>query len=427
MAQNNNQMATPIEQINITTDQAALTPAPVVGVDTSDVLATAQAQNVIPLNYSTALNSYTEAERQEIIALSEKINPREIEKVMNYGALPLVMTFDQCGKFLKDERGSHADQEVIKQVIELSKKATESYDDFQLVLREPNLFQKIFLALTSLGKNNGSQAEKIQNSAVTNYKLLGELKTSCDNWLAMLKKSMGDIYEAADNDMTAIQLLEKYLIAGHLAKARIEGEIADAQVKQQETGLQIYSKDFEQLTEGFNVFQITLNNLEKSRVAYYLSIGQLGLIRRSNTNVQISIHTQMKNSMQLISQQLRNAILDAKNREVLEGQKALTRLNDELIKDISQKIGRTAEETEVLIYSSFYHTDAAKEAITTVISSCDTIKKTAGEMLPKMKADMDQLNELIQQLEPCVGTATEALKIEGKSTVAPSGAVGLTF
>ncbi len=37
-----------------------------------------------------------------------------------------------------------------------------------------------------------------------------------------------------------------------------------------------------------------------------------------------------------MAQQLRNAVLNAKTKEVLEGQKAMTRLNDELIKEISK-------------------------------------------------------------------------------------------
>ena len=113
-----------------------------------------KADEVIPLNYQTALASYTEEEQKEILALADSIDVRKIENVMSYGAVPLKNTFEQCGKFLKNEKGSKADQEVIAQVIELSKKASECYDDFNLVLKEPNLFQKIFLKEFAYGKNS---------------------------------------------------------------------------------------------------------------------------------------------------------------------------------------------------------------------------------------------------------------------------------
>ena len=360
-------------------------------------------KDVVPLNCQAALASFTEAEQNEILSLADSIDVRKVENVMSYGSVALKRTFEQCGKFLKDERGSAADQEVIAQVIELSKKASASYDDFNLVLQEPNVFQKLIVKIFNPGKD--SRAEKIQHSAVTSYKLLTELKTSCDSWLEMLKKAYGDIEHSAISDYETISLLEKYIIAGNIAQERIAGELEDIQAKYKETGLQQHSYSYQQMKEGYDIFLITMSNLEKSRVMYHLSLGQLALIKRSNRNVQISIHTQVDNSMALIGQQLRNAVLNEKTREVLEGQKALARLNDELIKDISSKVGLTAEETEKLIYTGFYNIEAAKEAVTTVIKSCNEIQKTASEMLPKMKADMSQINDLIKELEPLAKSA----------------------
>lgn len=382
------------------------------------------ATDVVPLNCQAALDSFSDVERQEILALADSIDVKRIENVMNYGSAALKMTFDQCGKFLKDERGSQADQEVIKQVIELSKKASDSYDDFNLVLQEPNIFQKIGLMFMNGGKK--SRTDKVQQAAVTNYKLLAELKTSCDSWLEMLKKAMEEVGYSAINDMETTRLLEKYIIAGTIAQKRIETELQEVQSKHQETGLQIYSQEYEELKEGYDIFIRTLSNLERSRVMYHLSLGQLGLIRRSNRNVQISIHTQVDNSMALIGQQLRNAVLDAKTREVLEGQKAIARLNDELIKDVSKTVGLTAEDTERLLYAGFYNVDAAKEAVSAVINSCRAIEKTATEMLPKMKADTAQLNELIKELEPCVQSVTQKETLKDGSP-SPIGGGELKF
>lgn len=379
------------------------------------------AVNVPPLNYEAALSCYTDAERAEIIALSDAIDVMKIENVMNYGNSVLKKTFDSCGEFLKSEKGSSADQAVIAEVIELSKQASESYDDFNLVLQEPGFFQRMLLKLTTAKRNPRTQ--KIQNSAITSYKLLSELQSSCDSWLDMLKNAYGEIECSAINDAGTLRLLEKYIIAGKMAESRVEGELAQVQEKYQETGLQQYSQDYNALNEGYKIFQITMANLEKSRVMYHLSIGQLALIKKSNTNVQISIHTQMDNSMALIGQQLRNAVLNAKTREVLEGQKAITRLNDELIKDVSRKIGTTAEETERIIYAGFYNVEAAKEAVTTVINSCQAIQRTASEMLPKMKGEMAEIDQLLKELEPCINEV-ETLKLGGGNT--PTGVAPTT-
>ena len=383
------------------------------------------AQEIVPLNPEAALASFPEAEQKEILALAESIDVRKIDNVLQYGSAALKQTFEQCGAFLKSEKGSAADQEVIAQVIKLSKKANESYEDFNLVLKEPNLFQK-FLLKISAGKRN-DRTKKIQNSAVSNYNLLLELQKSCEIWLDMLVKAMGDISLSAVSDVESAGLLEKYIIAGKIADKRIKTELDEIQAKYNDTGLQTYAQQYDELKEGYDIFAVKMDNLEKSRAMYQLSLGQLALVKRSNRNVQISIHTQKDNSMALMGQQLRNAVLNAKNREVLEGQKAITKLNNELIKEVSKTVGLTAEESEKLIYAGFYDVEAAKSAVQAVISSCENIQKTAEEMLPKMKADMTELNSLMEELEPYIDSVKIKSLEEKTATPSVGGAKKLNF
>ena len=356
-------------------------------------------EDVVPLNIDKALASYTEAERKEIMDLANQIDAKKVDNLMNYASNVLLGTFEASGEFLKNEKGSTADQEVIKKVIELSQKAGDSNEDFNLALKEPSLFQKFLLKLSKGARKE--RMEKIQESAVTNYQLLTELKKSCESWIEMLVEAMSEISVSGKNDVEQAILLEKYIIAGKIEK-RIREEISEIQKNAQETGLQKYEQEYAIVKEGYDIFEITMANLEKSRVMYRLSIGQLALIKKSNRNVQIAIRTQVNNSMALMAQQLRNAVLNAKTKEVLEGQKAMTRLNDELIKEISTSIGMTAEDTEKILYTTFYNTDAAKKAVETVINSCNEIQKVAEEMLPKMKAETEEINKLIEQLEPAV-------------------------
>lgn len=363
-------------------------------------------EDVRTLNVEVAFKTLAPDEQKEITALSEAIDVTELEKVMSYGSEVLKRTFDQCGKFLKSEIGSDADQEVIKRVEELAKKASESYEDFELVIQEPNFLEKLLLKLSSSRKNN--RTKKIQNRAVSNYRLLSELKESCEIWLDILKKSMGDITYSEMSDSENVYLLEKYIIAGEFAKKRVENELQQIQENMEETGLRTQSQKYDDLKEGYDIFLIKLENLKKSRVMYYLSLAQLNLTKKSNRNVQISISTQSSNCITLIGQQMRNAVLDAKNREVIEGQKALVRLSDEMIKDVSHSIGVTSENAEKLLYYGICNVDAAKEAIKTVISGCDNVKKIAEEMLPKMQSETEELNALVEELRPYIDASSSA-------------------
>ena len=363
--------------------------------------------DVIPLNIKEAFDSLKESEQREILTLSNSIDVTRFENVTAYGSDVMRKTFEQCGQFLKSESGSEADQEVIRRVVELTKKASDSYDDFDLALQEPNAIEKILLKISSSMKN--SRVKKIQTHAITNYKLLVELKASCESWLEILRNAMGNITFSEMSDTENLKLLEKYIIAGKLAEKRIAEELHQMEANMQKTGLVTDSQKYDELKEGYDIFTLRVTNLEKSRVMYYLSLGQLTLIKRSNRNVQIAIHTQSDNCMSLIAQQLRNAVLNAKNQEVIEGQKALSRLSDELIKDVSHSVGLTSEDAEKLLYYGIYNTEAAKEAVKTVISSCENVKHIAEEMLPKMKADVTELNGLVEELRPYVDPASKSL------------------
>ena len=230
-------------------------------------------EDVVPLNIDKALASYTEAERKEIMDLANQIDAKKVDNLMNYASNVLLGTFEASGEFLKNEKGSAADQEVIKKVIELSQKAGDSNEDFNLALKEPSLFQKFLLKLSKGARKE--RMEKIQESAVTNYQLLTELKKSCESWIEMLVEAMGEISVSGKNDVEQAILLEKYIIAGKIAEKRIREEISEIQKNAQETGLQKYEQEYAIVKEGYDIFEITMANLEKSRVMYRLSIGQL--------------------------------------------------------------------------------------------------------------------------------------------------------
>ena len=380
---------------------------------------------VPPINVEAAFNALTPEEQQEVSQLADSIDVTRLDNVMAYGSEVLRKTFEQCGQFLKSESGSTADQEVIKRVVELTKKASDSYDDFELVLQEPNFWEKILLKLSSSKKKTRTQ--KIQTHAVTNYKLLVELKDSCESWLEMLIAAMGNITSSSMSDSENLELLEKYIIAGKMARARVEAELSQLQENIHNTGLRAQAKQYDELKQGYDIFVLRMNNLEKSRNMYYLSIAQLHLIKQSNINVQVSVRTQSENCITLIGQQLRNAVLNAKNQEVIEGQKALSRLSDELIKDVSHSIGVTAEEAEKLLYFGIYNTDAAKEAVKTVITSCESIKHISEEMLPKMEANITELNDLVEELKPYIDESTIRGPQENSTVPVNSGTGNLKF
>lgn len=345
---------------------------------------------------------------------------------MNYGSSVLSKTFNQCGDFLKAERGSEADQRVIKKVIELSNTVSKNYEDFNLQLKEPNFFQKLLLILSTKGGKSYSQ--RVQQSAITNYNLLIELQKSCLAWKDMLVDTMGQITNSSIEDKDNAILLEKYLVAGHIAQGRIEKEINEQKSKYDESGLQIYAQSYNELKEGYDIFLTVMHNLEKSRVMYNLSIAQLTLVQKSNYNAQLTINTQMNNTLPSIAKQLTIAIMDAKNREVIEGQQSITRLNDGLMVEVSDSIAHTVEESQKNRYSGFYNIESARKAVDLIVSSSKNIQATAEEMFSKMKAEQVEIDKLVEELKPYVNKAEQGNSIDNNTNLKTSGSsTGLKF
>lgn len=369
--------------------------------------------SVVPINYQQALASFSEEEQKRILQLADSIDVRKIDNVMSYGSEPLIKTFEQTGDFLKDERGSYADQQVFERVVELTKKASNNREDFNMVLQQPKFYHKLFMKIMG-GQKANARTDRIQKCALNNFNLLVELKETEISSLEMLKDAMGVVHESIMSDVESIGLLEKYIIAGHIAAERISNEINEIKLQHEQTGLQKYDYAYQELMKGYESFEKKLDRLEESRITYNLSISQLALIKDNNRKMQEIIHLEIENCMASIGQQLRNAVLDAKTREVLEGHNAITVLADELIRDVSKSIGYTAEQTEEMMYASVHNPEVVKTALNTIINTTETIKKMQEELRPKMKANLEELKSLVEKLEPLIGATfeTETLEIE---------------
>lgn len=364
-------------------------------------------KELAPLS-TNSLSSFPADVQREIVALSEQINVTEIENVMSYGSIPLLRSFEQAGKILQDEAGSSADQMVIREVVELSKQANDSYEDFNLVLKEPNFLQKLFMKV-SKGAKDKHDAD-VKYKAITNYKLLEQLMKSCDNWVEMLKDGWTKIHTSAMQDKLSCEELEKYIVAGRIAEQRIAAEVEQARLDYELSGLIADKEKYDNLKDGYETLQVVLLNLEKSRAAFVISIGQLFLQAKANKNTQIAVRTQRSHSMALASQQLRNAVLNAKTKIAIEGQKSLSALNSELMKKVSENTVLTAEESEKILLNGVYSVEAALEAAKTVIEGCDLIKKAREERAAGIAQELGKLETLLTEIAPFV----TRLKSEGE-------------
>ncbi len=367
------------------------------------------------LNYEKAYNTFSEEDKQRIQNLANSIKLTDHDKVMNYGAGPLLKTFEECQELLKSRRGSYAEQNVIKEVIELSKNITQSSDEFNSLLKEPNVVQKTFMKIFYGNK----RSKKLTAQVLTIYDMIANLKDSYSKWLEDLETAMEEIKYVAISDVNSLAILNKYIIAGKIADKRLQEELAEAKQKYEETG--IFSLEYKEMQEGYERFNRRMGDLEDGRVMYHLSIAEVMLIGKANKNTQEVINKQSNLILSILSMQLRNALLNEMVKEVVEGHKAVTKLSGEIVKRISKNVGATAEATERMLYQAIIDPNIVKESIESVLKSFEAINNVPKEMEPKLKAAREQNNELIKKLQPIVTSTEAAIAAKKVSTSTATG------
>ena len=376
---------------------------------------------VVPLT-SASLTQFKEEEREAIVALANAIDVTDFSKVASYASVPLEKTFRDASAIIKDFSGTSTDHEVVEMVRKLSEQASKSQEDFNLVISKPSFVEGLLMKISSKMKEKNDADVKYK--AISCYKLLEQLRDSCETWIQNLEENRGKIIESAYSDRDVCYELEEYIVAGHVALERLESELVTLENKWKESGLIEDKLAYENYKRGLDNFKLKLTYLEKSRAAGILSIGQLGLQVRANESIQLAVRSQKDHSMALAVQQIRNALTDKRNREALEGQKSITKLNDELLKKVSEGVALTSKEAEEILINGVYSVEAAVQAVQTVKTACADIIKVREQLVPKIEQEMEKVKKLVEEISPVVSEikVTSGLETDtSKPSTAPKG------
>ena len=190
-----------------------------------------------------SLQYYDETTQKEILRIAGEIDVTQPEKVMAFGSIPIMRSFTSAGRILEEAQGTSADQEVVKMITELSKQAKDSYN---LVIEEPNFFEKLVMKITSGFKNKNKD---VRIKAISCFKILEQYIKSCDEWIERLKKTHDEIMLSAHNDKNDCYELEQYIVAGYIATERIEGEVEVAKQEWEQTGLITMKEKYDMMNE----------------------------------------------------------------------------------------------------------------------------------------------------------------------------------
>ena len=123
----------------------------------------------------------------QIMRVANDIDPMQLDKILAYGSIPLIRTYESAGQILKAAEGTSVDQDVIDQVVELAKLANKGQEDVNISLKEPNWMEKILMNIFTSIKEKRNDDTQVK--AVTCYRLLTQLKEKCEVWHTMLQEN----------------------------------------------------------------------------------------------------------------------------------------------------------------------------------------------------------------------------------------------
>lgn len=269
------------------------------------------------------------------------------------------------------------------------------------MIREPNAFQKFFLKVFTGSKSFASK-EKLQKSAITIYNFILEIKKYCQQWEKMLMDTRTDITNAQITTDELLNLLEKYIIAGYIAQKRIEQELEEKYKKYEDSGLAKDKQEYDEQNAGYKQFLRTMTNLEQARVTYILSKVELDIIGQSNLNVQQAIRTKSNTTLAVMSEQIRNAVFNQENKEVIDGQQAIYKLNNEMLVEFADSISSTEKRSEKMLGEGIYDKEHIAKAIQIMYDTCNEIGKIANEELTRVRAENAEMNIRVEELEKAV-------------------------
>lgn len=379
---------------------------PVIQQETSTAATPAPAQkSVIAPICAEDIQRYDAATQAEIMRVADQVDPLQLDKIKAFGSIPLERSFDFAMEFMKTIEGTTVDRTVADEIAKLSEQASKKQNELSVAIAEPNPFQRFLMNIfTSLKDKRNDDAKVI---ALSCYKILLKLKENCKNWEEILQDNYCIISDAIKDVVTNGSLIERYLVAGRIAEKRIEGEIEQKREAYEQGGLMDNHELYEASKEGFAAFRLSLLNLEKSRESYLLHLGQLRVQRETNKKLQLAINFQATNSMTTAAQQIMASVLTAQNREILEGQRSITSLNDELITKVSAGLLPTEQEAEKLLLNSVYSIEIGLAAAKTVVQCCKAMDEFDDKQSGHISEEFAKLQTLVQELAPIIGALPE--------------------
>ena len=330
----------------------------------------------------------TEEEKQAVEAFSHKIDIRDTNQVLQYGAAAQKSVASFSENALNNVRSKdmgEIGEDLSRLVVELKGFGEEDEKKglFGLFKKASNKLETMKAQYSKVEANVDKIAQNLENHQIT------------------LLKDVAVMDQMYERNLQYFKELTMYLLAGRQRLAEVrEGELAELSAKAQASGSTEDAEAVQKLAAACNRFEKKLSDLDLSRTVAMQMAPQIRLVQNNEMLMIEKIQTTLVNTIPLWKSQMLLALGLANNEAALKAQSAVTDMTNELLRKNAEKLKASTVEVARESERGIVDIETLKATNENLIQTFDEVMKIQAEGRAKRaeaEAEMRRMEAELRQ------------------------------
>jgi len=274
------------------------------------------------------LSALTDEEKQMVESFSEKIDVRDTNAILQYGA--------SAQKHISDFSGTALESVKNKDMGEVGSMLTGLVSELKGFSTDLEAKPK---GLKGLFKKQKAHIAELKTRYEKADVSVTKITDMLEGHQVTLMKDVATLDKLYENNLGYFKELSMYILAGKQAldKAR-EGELVELREKAQQSGLPEDAQAANDFDNMCTRFEKRIHDLELTRMVSIQMAPQIRLIQNNDSLMVEKIQSSVMNTIPLWKSQMLLALGMAHTQEAMEAQHAVTDMTNELLKKNAEKL-----------------------------------------------------------------------------------------
>lgn len=362
----------------------------------------------LPELSAESIMNFDDSTQLAIQSLSAQIDVTQTDKVNSYAEIPLQKGISESMEFLKRMKGTEEDRQTVKIISDLSEKVNNEINDIKIVAKERGLIDRIFDFFR--GDPHDNTLKKIDSC----NNLIEELSEHMDREIEILSVRKKDADNIIETSTGVVESLDQYLVAGYIAEKRIREDI---KTKQDSSSLMIRDQiELAELKSGIELFSMNLSNLNKTRLATYLSLVETYATKNCLAKLEENFSSTKQQLLLIFGQQATNALLAYTVKNAVDSHNDITKMNTALMESNARSIHSNYEGVAKLLTTGVADIDKMKQCAAAILEGAQKHNEIISEYVDHLDEHKKQINEALEPVRKFFGNSEFPEETTVKST-----------